>query len=195
MDHGSNMLIHLEITDRAGHKEITVDQSPFWIGTPNYGCPAEIDLPGFHGRILHVKVAGESLQVHAEAGLPFPVRSVTGAVGTRFQSLLDGDVIDIGSAVVKIRVAQPAGGGEALDLASLATDVTDVVGSPVGAWYQAFMEIADTLEGLNQADHMIQTVMEGVLRSTGADRVMVQLDPEPGKVEASGLFLTHDGDS
>ena len=39
------------------------------------------------------------------------------------------------------------------------------------AWYQTFMGIADTLEGLSHADRMIQTVMDGIVRSTGADRV------------------------
>lgn len=191
------MLIHLEITDRSGHKEITVDQASFWVGTPKYGCPAEIDLPGYHGRILETRVENGAPQIRAEPGLPFPVRSVTGNVGTRFESLLDGDVLNVGPAMIKIRVAQPADAAtaEALDPAKLAVDAADLAGSPVGAWYQAFMEIADTLEGLNQADHMIQTVMEGVLRSTGADRVMVQLDPGAGKVEKSGFFLTHDGDA
>ncbi|MEE2886334.1 MAG: sigma-54-dependent Fis family transcriptional regulator [Planctomycetota bacterium] len=190
------MLIHLEITDRSGHKEITVDQASFWVGTLKYGCPAEIDLPDYHGRILETRVENGSPQVRAESGLPFPVRSVTGNVGTRFESLLDGDVLNVGPAMIKIRVAQPAGGttAEALDPARLAAESADLAGSPVGAWYQAFMEIADTLEGLNQADHMIQTVMEGVLRSTGADRVMVQLDSEVGKVDKSSFFLAHDGD-
>lgn len=191
------MLIHLEITDRSGHKEITVDQAPFWIGTLKYGCPAEVDLPGFHGRILETRIENGVPQIRAEPGLPFPVRSITGNVGTRFESLLDGDVLNVGPAMIKIRLAQPAGGStaEALDPAKLAVEPVDLAGSPVGAWYQAFMEIADTLEGLNQAEHMIKTVLEGVLRSTGADRVMVQLDPEAGSVEQTAYFLTHDGDS
>jgi hypothetical protein len=190
------MLIHLEITDRSGHKEITLDQVPFWVGTLKYGCSAELDLPDCHGRLLEIRVENGIPQVRVEPGLPFPVRSITGNVGTRFESLLDGDVLNVGPAMIKIRVAQVAddSSAEALDPSKLSVDPSDLAGSPVGAWYQAFMEIADTLEGLNQADHMIQTVMEGVLRSTGADRVMVQLDSEPGNVDSSSFFLTYDGD-
>jgi transcriptional regulator with PAS, ATPase and Fis domain len=191
------MLIHLEITDRSGHKEITLDQAPFWVGTLKYGCSAELDLPDFHGRLLEIRVENGIPQVRVEPGLPFPVRSITGNVGTRFESLLDGDVLNVGPAMIKIRVAQAVAdsSAEALDPSKLSVDPADVAGSPVGAWYQAFMEIADTLEGLNQADHMIQTVMEGVLRSTGADRVMVQLDSEPGNVDSSNFFLAYDGDT
>ena len=191
------MLIHLEITDRSGYREITVDQDGFWVGTQKSNCDVEIDVPGCHGRVLELKVQDDELQIRAEAGLPFPVRSVSGNVGTRFETLLDGDVLNVGPAMVKIRVVKDdaEGTAEALDPSTLAPETGDIAGSPVGAWYQTFMQIADTLEGLTQAERMIQTVMDGVTRSTGADRVLVQMDPEFAIGGETSFFLSGDGDN
>jgi transcriptional regulator with PAS, ATPase and Fis domain len=188
------MLIHLEITDRSGYKEITVEQEAFWVGTPKSNCVVELDLPGCHGRVLEIKVAADGPMIRAEAGLPFPIRSVTGDVGTRYETLLDGDVLNVGLAMMKIRVADQAGdvAVEALDPSTLAPDVA---GSPVGAWYQTFMDIADTLEGLNQAERMIHTAMDGIVRSTGADRVMVQLAEDFAPNGQDVFFLSGDGDN
>ena len=191
------MLTHLEITDRSGYREITVDDEGFWIGTLKSGCPVEIDLPGSHGRVLEVQQNQGGPQIRCEPGLPFPIRSVTGNVGTRFETLLDGDVLNIGPAMVKIRSVETLrnGAGEALDPSTLAPGPGDLAGSPVGAWYQTFMEIADTLEGLNEAERMVQTAMGGVLRSTGADRVMVRVDPEIPGEEPLLFFQSGDGDA
>ena len=119
------MLIHLEITDRSGYQEITVERESFWIGTLKSGCEVELDLPGCHGRVLEIRVNSEGAGIRAEAGLPFPIRSVTGNVGTRLESLLDGDVLNVGPAMVKIRVADPISNGtaEALDPSTLDEDV------------------------------------------------------------------------
>ena len=188
------MLIHLEITDRSGYKEITVEQEAFWVGTPKSNCVVELDLPGCHGRVLEIKVASDGPMIRAEAGLPFPIRSVTGDVGTRYETLLDGDVLNVGPAMMKVRVADQAGdvAVEALDPSTLAPDVA---GSPVGAWYQTFMDIADTLEGLNQAERMIHTAMDGIVRSTGADRVMVQLAEDFAPNGQDAFFLSGDSDN
>jgi len=176
------MLIHLEITDRSGYKEITVEQEAFWVGTPKSNCVVELDLPGCHGRVLEIKVASDGPMIRAEAGLPFPIRSVT------------GDVLNVGPAMMKVRVADQAGdvAAEALDPSTLAPDVA---GSPVGAWYQTFMDIADTLEGLNQAERMIHTAMDGIVRSTGADRVMVQLAEDFAPNGQDAFFLSGDSDN
>ena len=191
------MLIQLEITDRSGYQETTLERDAFWIGTVKSNCEVELDLPGCHGRVLEFQMLDGGPQIRSEAGLPFPVRSVTGTVGTRFETLLDGDVLNIGPAMVKFRVAHPPeeSAAQALDPADLSAEVGDLAGSPVGGWYHTFMQIADTLEGLNQAERMVQTVMEGVLRSTGADRVMVQIDAESNIAGLDTFFLTQGGDA
>jgi len=134
------------------------------------------------------------LEIRAEPGLPFPVRSVTGNVGTRFETLLDGDVVNIGPAMLKVRLARPEqGGGETLDPAVLGA-VDETVGTQVGGWYQTFMEIADHLESVAEPDRMIHTVMDGLLTSTGVDRVMVQLEPELTAVGQSAYYLARSGE-
>ncbi len=98
------MPIHLEITDRSGYQEVTSDRDTIWLGSLKSGCNVEVDLPGCHGRVLEIKVADDGPMIRAEAGIPFPIRSVTGNVGTRFETLLDGDVLNVGPAMVKVRV-------------------------------------------------------------------------------------------
>ncbi len=183
------MLIHLEVTDRSGYQEHSLEVESFWIGTHKSGCELELDLPGCQGRVLEVRLGmGGGPEIRAESGLPFPVRSVTGNVGSRFETLLDGDVLNVGPAMVKIRVVQPESTpGEALDPRTLEEEVA---GSPIGGWYQTFMEIADSLESLNEADSMVQTVMEGLLQATGADRIMVQLEEGPGNEGKTAFYLS-----
>ena len=40
------MAVHLEITDRSGFRESTVDRDAFWIGGIRSGCEIELDLRG-----------------------------------------------------------------------------------------------------------------------------------------------------
>ncbi len=188
------MLLHLEITDRSGYKQLSVEAGHFWIGTHKSKCDIELDLPDCLGRVLEVKASEDGgLQIRAEPGLPFPIRSATGDVGTRFETLLAGDVVNIGPALIKAHVVdQERPGGETLDPAVLAAE-DDTVGTDVGGWYQTFMEIADNLESLAQPDRMIHTVMDGILVSTGVDRVLVQLEPEFAAAGESAYYLVNGG--
>ncbi len=189
------MLFHLEVTDRSGYREVSLERGQFWIGTHKSNCDIELDLPNCLGRVLEVRTTeGGTLEIRAEPGLPFPVRSVTGNVGTRFESFLDGDVVNLGPAMLKVHLAQrEQGGGETLDPAVLgAADAA--VGTQVGGWYQTFMEIADHLESVAEPERMIHTVLEGILTSTGVDRVMVQLEEEFSALERSSFFLARSGE-
>jgi transcriptional regulator with GAF, ATPase, and Fis domain len=56
------------------------------------------------------------------------------------------------------------------------------------------MEIADNLESLARPDRMIHTVMEGILTSTGVDRVLVQLEPEFAAAGESAYYLAGGGE-
>jgi transcriptional regulator with GAF, ATPase, and Fis domain len=173
------MPVALEITDRSGTREAEVDRDSFWIGGPRSQCEVELDLAGVVGRIVEVaRDERGRLRVRAEPGLPFPIRCATGAVGSRFESFLDGDVLNVGPALVKLRFrAEPTGDGvHALDPGVLAS----APGSPVGAWYRTFMEMADHLEGLKSHEQMVPAAMSAILRATGADRVHVELDDEDG---------------
>jgi two-component system nitrogen regulation response regulator GlnG len=118
------------------------------------------------------------LRLRAEPGLPFPIRCATGSIGSRFESLLDGDVLNVGPALLQLRYrAEPSGDAvEAIDPAVLAASP----GSPVGSWYQTFMEMSDHLEGLKSSTQMVSSTMSAILRSTGADRVHVELDIDEG---------------
>ena len=176
------MPIFLEITDRAGFHQLEIAAENFWIGGQKSGCEVALDLPQVQGRALEVAVDNQGrLRVRVEPGLPFPVRCATGSVGSRFEHFLDGDVLNLGPALVKMRFQSAAGEGFAqeLDPATLAL----APGSPVGAWYQTFMEMADHLEGLKTADHMVEAAMHAILRATGADRVHVVLDHGDGDGE------------
>ncbi|MFO1077634.1 MAG: sigma 54-interacting transcriptional regulator [Planctomycetota bacterium] len=183
------MAVRLEITDRAGAREQEVDAQSFWIGGQRSGCQVELDLPGIYGRVLEVARDDRGrLRVRAEPGLPFPVRCATGNVGARFEGFLDGDVINVGPALVRLRhVAEEAGPAvREVDPAVLAP----TPGTQVGSWYQTFMEMADHLEGLKSPEQMVPAAMAAILRATGADRTHVVLDFEP----ATAFYLTRSGD-
>ncbi|MEY4675477.1 MAG: hypothetical protein RL148_3261 [Planctomycetota bacterium] len=168
------MSVLLELTDRAGHRELEVAAESFWIGTPKAGCEVALDLPQVHGRVLEVAVDGQGrLRVRAEPGLPFPVRCATGSVGARFEPFLDGDVINLGPALVRLRWRPEVGEESTVELDPGALVLGP--GTPVGQWYQTFMEMADNLEGLKGADRMIAAAQQAILRATGADRVCVML--------------------
>ncbi|MBK8097264.1 MAG: sigma-54-dependent Fis family transcriptional regulator [Planctomycetes bacterium] len=169
------MPVLLEVTDRSGFRELEIGTESFWIGSGRSGCEVAIDLPQVHGRVLEVAVDGHGrLRVRAEPGLPFPIRCATGNVGARFENFLDGDVLNLGPALVKLRYKAEVGEGQAqeLDPSTLAP------GTQVGGWYQTFMEMADHLEGLKTADRMVTAAMAAVLRATGADRIHVVLDSD-----------------
>ncbi|MEZ6038283.1 MAG: sigma-54-dependent Fis family transcriptional regulator [Planctomycetota bacterium] len=173
------MPVCLEITDRSGSRDLEVAADSFWLGGLRSGCEVELDLPGVSGRVLQVACDDQGrLKVRAEAGLPFPIRCATGTVGARLEPFLDGDVLNLGPALVKLRLRAEATGDavEALDPAAL----TAAPGSPVGAWYRTFMEMADHLEGLKGAAQMVAATMAAILRATGADRVHVGLDADAG---------------
>jgi transcriptional regulator with GAF, ATPase, and Fis domain len=167
------MTVLLEITDRAGFREQEVAAESFWIGSLKSGCEVALDLPQVHGRMLEVSLDVQGrMRVRAEAGLPFPVRCATGNVGARFESFLDGDVLNLGPALVKLRFRAEAGA----DAQELDPGALGGAGTPVGNWYQTFMEMADHLEGLQAADKIVAAAMTAILRTTGADRVHVALD-------------------
>ena len=169
------MAVLLEITDRAGFREQHVAAESFWLGGAKSGCDVVLDLPEVQGRVLEVAVdLNGRLRVRTEPGLPFPVRCATGSVGARFEHFLDGDVLNVGPALVKLRFLAEDSDGSAQELDPAALAIAP--GSPVGAWYQTFMEMADHLEGLKQADQMVAAAMSAILRATGADRVHVALE-------------------
>ncbi|MCR9246417.1 MAG: sigma-54-dependent Fis family transcriptional regulator [bacterium] len=173
------MPVTLEITDRSGSREVEVAEEAFWIGGPKSDSAIVLDLPGVFGRVLEVKRDERGrLHVRAEPGLPFPVRCATGNVGGRFESFLDGDVLNVGPALVRLRYVAEAGGDavQEIDPATLAP----APGSPVGTWYQTFMEMADHLEGLKSPEQMVPAAMAAILRATGADRTHVVLDTDDG---------------
>jgi len=188
------MSVHLEITDRGGLREQTVDQDSFWIGSLTSDCPVRLDLGEFHGRALEVTEGSSGrLRVRSEAGLPFPVRCVTGTVGTRFEALVDGDVINVGPAMVKMTQVQSLAHeerAEELDPGALA----ERPGAPVGQWYATFMQVADHLEGLRSPDRMINAALEAILQATRAERASLQLDPEH-EVGGRGGFYQGQGGS
>ncbi|MFK7741750.1 MAG: sigma 54-interacting transcriptional regulator [Planctomycetota bacterium] len=173
------MPVCLEITDRSGTRETECEVDRFWLGGMRSGCDLELDLPDVGGRVLEVACDDRGrLKVRAEPGLPFPVRCATGNVGARFEPFLDGDVVNVGPALVKLRYRAEADeeSAEAIDPAVL----TAQPGSPIGAWYETFMEMSDHLEGLKSSAQMVAATMAAVLRATGADRVHVELDLDEG---------------
>ncbi len=186
------MPILLELTDRAGFREVEVAAEAFWIGGPRSGCEVMLDLPEVHGRVLEVAVDSQGrLRVRAEPGLPFPVRCATGSVGSRFAHFLDGDVLNVGPALVKLRFQAEAGEGAALELDPATLSLAP--GSPVGSWYQTFMEMADHLEGLKTADRMVAAAMTAIVRTTGVDRVHVVVDAD-GEGGGDAFYLSRPED-
>ncbi|MCB9886209.1 MAG: sigma-54-dependent Fis family transcriptional regulator [Planctomycetes bacterium] len=171
------MPLVLDVTDRSGSREIELDQDSFWIGSERSGCAVELDLPGVVGRLLEVaRDERGRVRVRAEPGLPFPVRCATGSIGSRFENVLDGDVLNLGPALVKLRYRAEASGDNVRELDPAA--LTPAPGSPVGAWYQTFTEMADHLEGLRSQEQLLPAAMTAILRATGADRVAILLDDD-----------------
>jgi transcriptional regulator with GAF, ATPase, and Fis domain len=184
------MPLSLEVTDRSGSRELELDEDTFWIGGQRSGCAVCLDLPGVFGRVLEVaRDERGRLRVRAEPGLQFPIRCATGTIGSRFEDFLDGDVLNLGPALVRLRYRAEVGsdGVQEIDPGSLAP----APGAPVGAWYQTFMEMADHLEGLKSPDRMVPAAMAAILRATGADRVHVVLDVDG---EAQSFFMTRPED-
>ena len=172
------MGVSLEITDRAGSRDLELEQDTFWIGGLRSDCAVCIDVPGVVGRVLEVaRDERGRLRVRAEPGLPFPIRGATGAIGARFENVLDGDTLNVGPALVRLR-SRAGGAGVAAQELDPAT-LQPAPGSPVGSWYRTFMEMADHLEGLKSPEQMVSSAMAAILRATGADRVHVLLDSEP----------------
>ena len=174
------MPLVLDVTDRSGSREIELDQDTFWIGTERSGCAVELDLPGVVGRLLEVaRDERGRVRVRAEPGLPFPIRCATGSIGSRFENVLDGDVLNLGPALVKLRYRAEVTGENVRELDPAA--LTPAPGSPVGAWYQTFTEMADHLEGLRSQEELLPAAMTAILRATGADRVAILLDDGEGQ--------------
>jgi Nif-specific regulatory protein len=177
--------ILLELTDRQGFREQEVDLESFWIGGANSGCEVALDLPQVQGRVLEVTVDGQGrLRVRTEPGLPFPVRCATGSVGARFEHFLDGDVLNVGPALVKLRFLAEVGDGAMQELDPAALSLQP--GSPVGGWYQVFMEMADHLEAVKETERMVGAAMTALLKTTGADRIHVVLDMPGEAVDEDG---------
>ncbi|MFM1871106.1 MAG: hypothetical protein RL398_528, partial [Planctomycetota bacterium] len=171
------MPLLLDLTDRAGAREQEVDADAFWIGGRGSGCEVELDLPGVGGRVLEVaRDERGRLRVRAEPGLPFPIRSATGSIGARFETVLDGDVLNLGPALVTLRVRAEVVGDNVRELDP--STLAPAPGSPVGAWYQTFTEMADHLEGLRGQEQLAPAAMAAILRATGADRVAILVDDE-----------------
>jgi transcriptional regulator with GAF, ATPase, and Fis domain len=169
------MPVCLDLTDRAGTREQEVDLDAFWIGGLRSDCAVSLDLPGVFGRVLEVARDDRGrLRVRAEPGLPFPIRCATGTIGSRFENFLDGDTLNVGPALVRLRHRADALGTELQEIDPGV--LSPAPGSPVGAWYRTFMEMADHLEGLKSPEQMVPAAMAAILRATGADRVHVLLD-------------------
>ena len=174
------MTLVLDITDRSGSRELELELETFWIGGLRSGCEVELDLPGVVGRVLEVaRDERGRLRVRAEPGLPFPIRSATGSIGSRFEAVLDGDVLNLGPALLTLRqrTAPSRDNVRELDPSTLAP----APGSPIGAWYQTFHEMADHLEGLRGPEQLVPAAMTAILRATGADRVAILLDDGEGQ--------------
>ncbi|MCA8941012.1 MAG: sigma-54-dependent Fis family transcriptional regulator [Planctomycetes bacterium] len=189
------MAVLLEITDRDGFRTETVDASAFWIGCdPN--SDVRVGIPDCASRVLEVRTEpGGRILARVEPGLQFPVRCATGDVRDRFDALLDGDVVNVGPVMLKIRYVptdRESAVAEVLDL-----ETVSAPGTAIGSWYQTFMEVADHLEGLHDPESMIDTALSGIVESTGADRAMLSLDREivgADSNRSTDWFYSHDGD-
>ncbi|MFO1054840.1 MAG: sigma 54-interacting transcriptional regulator [Planctomycetota bacterium] len=186
------MAIHVEVTDSLGFRAQTVDAEQFWIGCAP-SCSVQVEIPGCRSRVLEVRASADgALQVRAEPGLSFPIRSVSGNLGARFEACIEGDVLNVGPVLVKLaRVrATVEGAAEELDLARVRGP-----GLPVGTWYETFMEVADHLEAVRDPERGIASAIDGILAATTADRIHVALDPEHAIAGRTAFFRTRDGGS
>src|SRR5690606_30863619 len=139
----THMAVRVEITDHDGFRSEAVDRERFWIGCDEQS-EVRVRIPSCHSRVLEVRCDAQGLAIRVEPGLPFPVRSVNGGVGSRFEPLREGDVLNVGPALVKLSAESNGAraGAEELDLAAVARTAP---GAPVGSWYGIFMEVADHL--------------------------------------------------
>ncbi|MGA1525734.1 MAG: hypothetical protein ACO4CZ_17340, partial [Planctomycetota bacterium] len=185
------MPVHVEVTGAEGRRETSVDAPTFWIGGAPH-CEIQVEVPGCRSRILEVRVEAEGrLSVRAEPGLPFPVRSATGNVGSRFEPLIDGDVLNVGPLLLKLRPfgASDDAAAQELDLAAVRGP-----GAPIGSWYETFMDVADHLEAMRDPEKMVAAAMEAVLGATAADRVHVRVQAsDHERAEPRLHFRTRDG--
>ncbi|MCC6783403.1 MAG: sigma 54-interacting transcriptional regulator [Planctomycetes bacterium] len=186
------MAVHVEVTDSLGFRAQTVDAEQFWIGCAP-SCSVQVEIPNCRSRVVEVRAAADgSLHVRTEPGLGFPVRSVSGNVGARFEPCLDGDVLNVGPALVKLSRVQASIEGKAQEL-----DLSRVrgPGTPVGTWYETFMGVADHLEAVRDPERGIAAAIDGILAATTADRIHVALDAEHAIAGRTAFFRTRDGGS
>jgi GAF domain-containing protein len=186
------MAVHLEIQDGDGRRERTLDATGFSIGTSTV-CDVGIRVAGVHGRVLEVEVRDGTLLVRAEPGLPFLVHCGHGEVGTRFETLLDGDAIEFGDASVRLHLV--AAERRADEVHDLDPGSLSAPGAPVGAWYGTFMEVADHLEGLGEPADMVRASLEAILSATEADRVHLRLLGGSRIDDRDAFFLARNGDA
>ena len=188
------MPVLVEINVQGTTRHVRVKDSSFWIGSRQDRCVVDLQIPGFVGRCLEVRAEADGrIAIRTEPGLPFPVRSASGNVPTRFENFIAGDVLTVGPVMVGLSVVPEAtvGAVRELDASALKGQGSKAPGA-VSEWFEKFMEVADHLEGLKDPEESLRVALAAVLATTGADRVFVELEPGHEVAGRREWFQTRD---
>ncbi|MEE9291713.1 MAG: ATP-binding protein [Acidobacteriota bacterium] len=133
-------------------KSVPVGKSPFVIGSATT-CDLQLKGHGVHPRHAQIVLLGGAyvLLPLASAGRPRVEGNLVGEVGT---SLRSGALIDLtGSGTVRLRIQMPSAKKE-----------------PGGERLLTLMEVARTITSSLDLDEILERVLEGAVRFSGAER-------------------------
>ncbi len=133
-----------------------------------------LDLPGIRGVLVRVRAGRGGLELKAADGAPIPILLGGQELGARFQPLFEGENLEIGD--YRIEISWQGEELEGLDVASLGGGE----GEGLAGWFEEFISLADRMEGVRDLEELARAAMEGVLATTGADRVFLMLEREEG---------------
>lgn len=174
-----------------------IQAASFWISAgPISGEHVALEIEGSRGRLVELRHDGSEIEVRAEPGLPVRVETAAGLVGARFESLLEGEGLIVANDRIDI---QWEGASEdrwkAVDAQELGASGGEG-GAPrdVQSWFESSMALADRLDGVPEVHELVDVVLEGVLASTGADRVFVLVEAT-GEGSAEWFRSRQGGDS
>jgi Nif-specific regulatory protein len=151
----------------------------FWVGAGEGRWEVALAIPKLWGELFHVRRSGAGVEVRAEPELPTPVMSSGAALGTRYEPLLEGEVLTIAGHRVEILLQQAQ---EELPVLGEVDALGDGDAEGLGDWFEQVVELADRLEAVRDVDELARTTMTGVLATTRADRVHVAIEVEGGRL-------------
>ncbi len=174
------MSFEVHIHEPSGHSQhIEIEGSSFWVGAGEGNWELSLPVPKLWGELFHVRAQAGVVQLRAEPELPIPILSAGAQVGTRYEPLLEGEILTLGGFRVEI-LLQGAPEPEPELLPVEVSQGEESLG--LADWFEQVVELADRLEAVHEIADLARSTLAGVLATTHADRVYVAIETEGGQL-------------